>query len=58
MKNNIRQMVSLVRNVVFKTGLEIFLAHLVCLKSEKQEMPGNFQVQVSRITLITSSKKL
>jgi hypothetical protein len=44
--------VSLVSSVVSKTGFGIFPAHLVCLKSEKSEMPGIFQVHVSRITLI------
>jgi hypothetical protein len=43
-------------SVVSKTGFGIFLAHLACLKSEKSEMPENFQVHVSRITLIPSSK--
>jgi hypothetical protein len=47
--------VSLKINVVSKAGFGIFLAHLVCLKSEKSEMPGKFQVHVSRITLILSS---
>jgi hypothetical protein len=46
--------VPLVISVVSKTGFGIFLAHLVCLKSKKSEMPGNFQVHVSRITLILS----
>jgi hypothetical protein len=39
--------VYLVISVVSKTGFGIFLAHLVCLKSEKSEMPENFQVHVS-----------
>jgi hypothetical protein len=30
--------VSLVIILVFKTGFGIFLAHLICLKSEKKEM--------------------
>jgi hypothetical protein len=47
--------VSLVINVVSKTGFGIFLAHLVCLKYAKSEIPGKFQVHVSRITLISSS---
>jgi hypothetical protein len=47
--------VYLIISVVSKTGFAIFLAHLVCLKSEKSEMPGNLQVHVSRITLIPSS---
>jgi NO-binding membrane sensor protein with MHYT domain len=42
-------------SAVSKTGFGIFSAHLVCLKSEKSEMPGNFQVYISRITLIPSS---
>jgi hypothetical protein len=34
--------VSLIISVVFETGFGIFLAHLVCHKSEKSEMAGNF----------------
>jgi hypothetical protein len=37
-------LVSLIISAVSKTGFGIFLAQLVCLKSEKSEMPGNFQV--------------
>jgi hypothetical protein len=47
--------VSLVKSVVSKTGFGIFLAHLVCLKSEKSKLPGIFQEHVSRIPLIVSS---
>jgi hypothetical protein len=44
-------------SAVSKAGFGIFLAHLICLKSEKAEMPGYFQVHVSRITLIKALKK-
>jgi hypothetical protein len=47
--------VYLVINAVSKTGFGIFVAHLVYLKSEKSEMPENFQVLVSKITLVPSS---
>jgi hypothetical protein len=47
--------VSLVINLISKTGFGILLAHMVFLKSEKEEMPENYQVHVSRITLILSS---
>jgi hypothetical protein len=49
---------SLVISLVCKTGFGIFPAHLIRLKSEKWEMPGNFKVHVSRITMILTSKKL
>jgi hypothetical protein len=42
--------VYLVISAVSKTGFGIFEAHLLPLKSEKSEMPENFQVHVSRIT--------
>jgi hypothetical protein len=48
------QVFSLVVSLIFKTVLGIFLTLLVCLKSVKSEMPGNF----SRNTLIPNSKKL
>jgi hypothetical protein len=35
--------VSLVLSLIFKTVFGMFLAHLVCLKSVKLEMPGSFQ---------------
>jgi hypothetical protein len=47
---------SLVISRVSKTGFGIFLAHLVCLKSEKSEMPGNFQVHDSYVSGITLTK--
>jgi hypothetical protein len=52
--------VSLVISVVSKTGLGIFLAHLVFLKSEKSGMPENFQVHLNDCSdpeLLKASKK-
>jgi hypothetical protein len=35
---------------------KVYVVSLVCLKSEKYELPGNFQVHVSRIPPILSSE--
>jgi hypothetical protein len=47
--------VSLIISVVSKTGFGIFLAHLVCFKSEHLEITGNFKMHVSRMPLILKS---
>jgi hypothetical protein len=45
---NQRNAVSLILSLVFKTVFEMFLAHLVCLKSVRKDM---FVVIISKIEL-------
>jgi hypothetical protein len=44
--------VSSVISLISKTGFGIFLAHLVCLKSEKSKMPENFQKSTSAFSVL------